>query len=282
MAEPLFDDEQLRVGTEAHYEDAVYYDQAYRRRKEDLRFYADLAEVMGPRVLELGCGTGRVALAMAERGAQVAGVDTMTPMLARAKERVGKAKAEVRERVRFVRGDLRRVRLKERFDLVVAPFNVFQHLYAREDVERALTTVREHLRPKGRFVFDVRVPQVVELARHPEKVYSGGTLKLASNGRKYRYRERFDWDPIAQVQMVEMAFVGVDDPSDFALTPLAHRQFFPAELEALLHYNGFEILERFGDFEGGELGPESESQILLCRPRGRSRRSHRVGGVDRR
>lgn len=269
MSEPLFDDEQLRAGTEAHYEDAVYYDQAYRRRKEDLRFYADLAEVMGPRVLELGCGTGRVSIAMAERGAEVLGVDTMAPMLVRARERLDKARVEVRARVRFSRGDLRTIRRKERFDLVVSPFNVFMHLYTRQDLERALATVAAHLRPKGRFVFDVRVPQVVELARHPEKVYSGGTLKLASNGRKYRYRERFDWDPIAQVQMVEMAFVGADDPSDFHLTPLAHRQFFPAELEALLHYNGFEVLERFGDFDGGELGPESESQILLCRPRRR-------------
>lgn len=267
MGEPLFDDEQLRAGTEAHYEDAVYYDQAYRRRKEDLRFYADLAEVMGPQVLELGCGTGRVSIAMAERGAEVLGVDTMAPMLERAKERLAKAKPAVRERVRFAKGDLRKLRRKERFDLVVSPFNVFNHLYEREDVERALATVAAHLKPKGRFVFDVRVPQVVELARHPDKVYSGGTIKLASNGRKYRYRERFDWDPIAQVQMVEMAFVGVDDPSDFLLTPLAHRQFFPAELEALLHYNGFEILDRFGDFDGGELGPESESQIMLCRPR---------------
>ncbi|MBX3247208.1 MAG: class I SAM-dependent methyltransferase [Myxococcales bacterium] len=267
MTDGIFDEEQLRSGTEAHYEDAAYYDQAYRRRKEDLRFYADFAELVGGPVLELGCGTGRVALAMAERGVAVVGVDPMPTMLARAEERVSKAKREVRERVELVRADMRRVRLRRRFPLVVSPFNVFMHLYERRDVERALATVRAHLRRGGRFLFDVRVPQVAELARRSDKIYSGGTLTIPSKGGRYHYRERFEWDPIAQVQMIDLAFVGVDDPADFELTPLAHRQFFPAELEALLHYNGFEVLERFGDFEGGPLGPDSESQIVLCKAR---------------
>lgn len=265
MTDGIFDDDQLRTGTEAHYEDAAYYDQAYRRRKEDLRFYADFAELVGGPVLELGCGTGRVSLAMAARGPEVVGVDAMAPMLARAEERASKATREIRARVKFIRGDMREVRLRRRFPLVVAPFNVFMHLYERSDVERALATVRLHLQGGGRFLFDVRVPQVVELARRSDKIYSGGTMKIPSKGGRYHYRERFEWDPITQVQMIDLAFVGVDDPADFELTPLAHRQFFPAELEALLHYNGFEVLERFGDFEGGPLDAESESQILLCR-----------------
>lgn len=264
----MSDDERLRVGTEAHYLDAAYYDRAYARRRDDVRFYADLAEARGGPVLELGCGTGRVTRAIAERGVAIVGVDRMEPMLARARERLDKPR-RIRERVELRRGDLRRVRLGRRFPLVIAPFNVFMHLYGRRDIEGALRTVRAHLRRGGRFVFDVRVPDPRELARKPDKVYRVGQVTLPATGRRYHYRERFDYDPITQVQTVEMAFVGVDDPTDFHLMPLTHRQFFPRELEALLHYNGFEVLETYGDFQGEALDETHDAQVLVCRARGR-------------
>ena len=183
--------------------------------------------------------------------------------------RLAKRPARVRERVAFRRGDLRALRLKRRFPLVIAPFNVFMHLYTRRDVERALATVKRHLRRGGRFAFDVRMPDARELARDPERVYKAGKVTRPETGRRYHYRERFAYDPVDQIQTIEMAFVGDGDPLDFHLTPLTHRQFYPAELEALLHYNGFTLLERWGDFERGPLDEASESQVLLCRARGK-------------
>ena len=52
--------------------------------------------------------------------------------------------------------------------------------------------------------------------------------------------------------------------------PLSQRQLFPAELEALLHYNGFAVEERFGDFTFGPLRDDSEVQLIVARPRRRS------------
>jgi hypothetical protein len=65
-----------------------------------------------------------------------------------------------------------------------------------------------------------------------------------------------------------MAFVREDDPADFHLQVLTHRCFFPAELEALLHHGGFEVLEQLGDFEGEPLDEIADSQVYLCRVRG--------------
>lgn len=258
-------------GTEAHYRDAGYYDQAYRRRRMDVRFYEALARSKGGPVLEWGCGTGRVAFAMGEH-AGVVGVDPMPEMLAHAQARWHRKPRRVRDRVSFKRGDIRTTKLRKRFPLVVAPFNVLMHLYTRQDVERALANVARHLRRGGRFVFDVRMPHPRELGRDPEKVYRAGKVtRTREDGRRarYHYRERFDYDPVTQVQRIDMAFVGVEDPGDFELMPLAHRQFFPAELEALLHYNGFTIVERFGDFEGNPLDDTSEVQVLVTRCRKR-------------
>lgn len=259
----------LRAGTTAHYEDAEYYDQAYRRRREDVRFYAELAaRARGP-VLELGAGSGRVTLAMAAAGAEVVGVDAMTPMLTRARARLARAPKTVRERVTFVRGDLRRVRLRRRFALVVAPFNVFMHLYTRRDLEAAFATVRAHLAPRGRFVFDVLLPYAKNLVRDPSRFYRSPDVTMPSDRRRYRYAESFQYDPVTQVQLVTMAFSERDRPENTFVVPLAHRQLFPAELEALLHYNGLDVVARYGDFARQPMTETSESQVIVTRGVGR-------------
>ncbi len=95
-------------------------------------------------------------------------------------------------------------------------------------------------------------------------MYRAGRAKLPETGHSYHYRERFDYDAITQVQSVDLAFVGIDDPSDFHLVPLTHRQLFPQELSMLLHYNGFEVLSHDGDFEDDPLHAGAESQVLTC------------------
>jgi SAM-dependent methyltransferase len=261
----------LRAGTEAHYEDARHYDHFYRRRKHDVRYYVEEAERWGGPVLELGVGTGRVAIALARAGVQVVGIDRMPPMLERAAERLAREPRAVRERVTLRRADLTGLRLGQRFPLVISPFNVFMHLYDRTQVERALASVRRHLRPRGRFVFDVLMPQALDLGRNPERTYRGGTATHPVSRRRFRYGESFDYDPVRQVQLITMSFEPEDDPEDLSVTPLAHRQFFPAELEALLHYNGFAIEERHGDFDRSALTGDSESQVVVARLSGRAR-----------
>lgn len=256
-----------REGTKAHYRNARYYDQTYRRRREDVRYYTAFAARCGGPVLELGVGTGRVALSVAEAGVEVVGVDLMQPMLDRAEDRLARKSRLVRERVELLRGDLLKVRLGRRFPLVFAPFNVFMHLYDRRDLERALATVREHMTPRGRFVFDVLLPDPRALSRSPDKIYRLGTVKDPADGRRYRYRESFDYDAASQVLSIQMIFQAEDDPTDLRVTPLAHRQLFPAELETLLHHNGFVVEEHLGDFGGELLDERAESQVVVARLR---------------
>ena len=263
------DPARLKAGSETHYRDPGYYDQTYRRRRKDVRFYFDqvraaLGRSQGP-VLELGVGTGRVALPLAREGIEVVGVDAMRPMLDRFAERLEGEPRRVRSKVTLVCGDLERVDLGETFRVVTAPFHVLNHCYSRESLANALGTVRRHLSARGRFLFDVRVPNADELRRDPNRVYKGRDVTLPSTGRRYRYRERWAYDVVTQIQTVEMAFVGKDDPSDFHLQVLTHRCWYPAELEALLHYEGFQVVQRWGDFDGEPLDESHDTQVYLCR-----------------
>jgi SAM-dependent methyltransferase len=258
-------DAELEAGSVAHYEDPAYYTSTYARRIDDVAFYVALARRLGGPVLEYGIGNGRIALPIARHGVEVVGVDRSAPMLADLRERVAREPKEVQRRVRGVRGDMRTAHLGRRFPLVIATFNTALHLYTRQDVERFLARVRDHLSPGGRFVVDLSVPPLAELARDPGRAFHAPRFKHPSAGVLVKNRERFDYDPARQVLFVSMEFEPLGDPDGAWMTPLAHRQFFPREWEALLHYNGFAVDRVEGDFEGGPLTRESDVMVWHAR-----------------
>jgi len=268
-------------GSEAHYEDGVYYDQAYRRRRHDVRFYRSLAVESGGPVLELGVGTGRVALAIGKAGIEVVGIEPMAPMLEQAERRLDRLPRTTRERIELRPGSLERARLRRKFPLVIAPFNVWMHLYTRAQAERGFATVRHHLRRGGRFAFDVLLPDPANLARNPSKRYRGGEVPHPKDGVRYRYSEYFRYDPVTQIETTMMDFEHPEDPRRSFCTPLTQRQFFPAELEALLHYNGFVIESHTGDFDGSAITSSTESQVIVARVRGATRGAGRRSSTSR-
>ena len=258
------DDALLRTGSAAHYEDPELYHQHTGRRRADVRFYVDAARRSGGPVLELGCGNGRISLALARIGISVTGVDLSPAMVADFRSRLATEGAAIQRRVHVVAGDMRSTRLDAKFALVIAPFNTFLHLYDRDDVERFLDGVHSHLEEGGRFIFDASVPQPGDLARDPTRPLAGRALR--HRGIRYRYRERFEWDPLRQVLFVEMEYLPEDGSPGFS-TLLAHRQYFPKELEAVLHYGGFEVERCLADFTDAPAQRSADSLVWVCRPR---------------
>lgn len=269
-------DLELEVGARAHFEDAAYYTDAYADRGEDVAYYASVARGHSS-VLEHGVGNGRIALPVARAGSAVTGIDHSAPMLADLRRILGAEPADVRRRITLKRGDLRRTRLGRRFPLVICPFNTALHLYTRQDVETWLDRVREHLTPDGELVFDVSMPVMKDLARNPATAYRAPAFVHPTEG-KVSYHEHFDYDAVRQILFVSMFFTpekpkprpnaGRKTREPF-MTPLAHRQFFPQELEALLHYNGFEVRALYGDFARGPLIARSDVMVWHARPRRR-------------
>ena len=256
-------DRELEAGARAHYADPAYYAKAYADRTEDVDFYVRLAKKAGGPVLEYGVGNGRIAIPIARAGVPVTGVDHSREMLADLRGRLGHEPADVRRRVATRCGDMRRVRLKRRFPLVICPFNGLLHLYARADVEQFLARVRDHLSPRGRFVLDVSMPDPGELSRDPNRAYSSPRFRYPG-GPIVSYEERFDYDRVRQILFVRMDFSPVGSRGRPWATPLAHRQLYPQELEALLHYNGFAVEAISGDYAGGPLEQDSDVIVVTC------------------
>ena len=115
-------------------------------------FYLGLAREIGGAVLDLGCGTGRLACRIAAEGCDVVGVDPAAGMLGVARSRPGT------ETVDWVQSDGQSLRLARRFDLVVMTGHAFQALLSDADALAVLETAAHHLKPEGRFVFETRNP----------------------------------------------------------------------------------------------------------------------------
>lgn len=161
---------------------ARLYDPWSRSVTEDVPFYVAEARADGGPVVELGVGTGRIAVPIAAEGISVIGVDSSEGMLSVCREQADLA--GVADLVDLRRGDLRDPPVAERVSLVLCPFRAYLHM--RDDAERlaALRAARELLVSGGRLVFDVFAP-----GRRDIEETDGRWIE-----REPRIYERADWD----------------------------------------------------------------------------------------
>jgi SAM-dependent methyltransferase len=206
---------------------------------EDISFYVDEALQAAARpVVELGVGTGRIAIPTAMAGVQVIGVDASAGMLAVCAARA--REAGVADRLDLRRGDLRRPPVDERVLLVTSPFRAFLHLSSDDDRVAALRAARELLVDGGRLIFDVFRPSHEDIEET-----DGRWIE-----REPRIFERADWDLDEQTLTLSVR----DDARE---TTMRLWWLEPERWLALLGDAGFTVEHVYGWFDrrpyrGGE------------------------------
>src|SRR5215831_10914931 len=150
-------------------EDEGYYD--------DFPLTEQWARTLGGPLLDLACGTGRMALRMAELGYQITGVDITPEMITWAKQKAANQGLSIE----WVLADARAFHLHKQFPFIYMLENVFQFFLTREDQEAMLACVYEHLLPDGCFLFETRNPNPRNLqqVRHPQ----GNTYSIPGGGQ---------------------------------------------------------------------------------------------------
>jgi SAM-dependent methyltransferase len=248
---------------------ADYYDESpvVQRRLQDVAFYRDAAREFGDPVLELGCGTGRVTMALAEAGNRVTGLDLSERMLERAIRKRGALRVEPRERVHLMQGDMTKFDLGEKFRVVIIPFRAFHHLLDLKQQMDCLECVRKHLMPGGRLVLDVFQ---TDAERMHDPVHHRETLVAeykAKDGRTVQITERVvAFHRAEQRNDVEMIFTvahpgGRKERLVFAWTL---RYFFRYEMEHLLARCGFRAAALYGNFDRTPLRDDSPEMIFVA------------------
>ncbi len=217
---------------------ATLYDAWSTGVVEDISFYVEEALAAGGPVVELGVGTGRIAVPTAMAGVHVIGVDSSAGMLAVCADHA--RAAGVAARLDLRRGDLRRPPVEERVPLVTCPFRAYLHLASDAERLEALAAARELLLPGGRLVFDVFAPSAEDIDET-----HGRWIE-----REPGIYERADWDRNAQT--LTLFVRGADGASSMTLWWLE-----PQRWQALLAEAGFVVESCYGWFdrrpyEGGE------------------------------
>lgn len=130
----------------SRYYDLLYRDKDYAAEADSVTKLLQRFAPQGQTLLEFGCGTGKHAQLLSERGYAITGVERSATML---------AKAPVSERIHYVEADIRHVQLTQRFDAVMSLFHVVSYMTSNADVQAVFARAAEHLNPNGLFVFDV-------------------------------------------------------------------------------------------------------------------------------
>jgi SAM-dependent methyltransferase len=250
---------------------ADYYDESpvVQHRLEDVAFYRDAAREYGDPVLELGCGTGRITMALAEDGHRITGLDLSERMLERAVQKRKVLPVDARARVQLVQGDMTKFDLGEEFRLIVIPFRPFQHLLEVQHQMNCLACVRKHLAPGGLLILDVfqtDAERMHDPAFQNEclvaeyKTLDGRQVKIAERVAAFRRAD--------QRNDVEMIFsvTHPDGREERLVFAWSLRYFFRYEIEHLLVRCGFRVTALYGNFDRSPLADSSPEMIYTATP----------------
>jgi SAM-dependent methyltransferase len=234
----------------------------------DVAFYVDEALAAGGSVLEAGCGTGRILIPTARAGVAIDGLDESPDMLAQCAAKLQLEDSTLRERVELHQSDARSFHLGKIFALVTAPFRVLQHQIAVDDQLRFLAAVRRHLRPGGRFVFDVFNPSFAALVAADGVEQEDVPDTPLGDGRSFRRtgrvrRVRFV-DQVSEIDLIYYIKTGPHAEPVRTVQSFDMRWYLRDELVHLLSRAGFTIAALYGDFDRSPLTDTSKEIIAVA------------------
>lgn len=238
----------------------------------DVQFYVEEAEKAGSPVLELGCGTCRILIPVAESGINIVGLDNSTDMLSIARQKVAKLSAEKQKRIELVEGDMLSFSLgRQRFKLIMIPYRAFLHLMTSEDQRQSLTCIREHLADGGRLVLNMFDPRLDIITEHMGPLGAAvkkiGEFTHPDTGQKIFIWGNRKYDPLDQTVEQYFIFEELDDGGKViskTYSTINLRFVYRYEMQYLLELCGYRIEALYGDFQRGPFRYGGE-QIWVAR-----------------
>jgi SAM-dependent methyltransferase len=244
---------------------AELYDLFYDDVAEDLEMYRGFAERTGGPILEVGSGTGRVALALAEEGHIVVGLELAEALRTTAQRKA--ERAQLNDRVTFVVGDMRRFKIDQHFGLIIIPLNTFLHNLTLDDQLATLACCKKHLRPGGLLVLDCFNPDPAHAADDGRLIVQRSVIDRATGQPALLLLSRLtDWNNQRQEIAYFIDRVDQHGVVQRVILPTTYRFVFRNELRLLLKVGGFDLKDEYGSYELDPVEAGSDKLIAVAAP----------------
>jgi SAM-dependent methyltransferase len=236
----------------------------------DVPFYrAKIKELTARSVLDLGCGTGRVLLPLMEDCDRLVGIDISAEYVEAVRAELGKGKSASSSRAEVKVGDIARLDLGEEFDLILAPFRVFQALVEDSEIDGFFQTVRRHLSPTGRAVINAFHPSVDRetLLRRWSKPgtrqQNERTLPDGSRVVALIQKRSVTTNPLVLCpDLIWRRYQGTE-LLDEVVKPIRMRCYYPDEFVSIVESHGFKVVEKWGGYSGELYGAGDDLVIVF-------------------
>lgn len=210
-----------------------------------------LASLAGPGpALELGIGTGRIALPLAQRGIEVHGIDASQPMVDRLRAKPGG------DAIPVTLGSFAGFDLPQRFRLIYVVFNTFFGLGTQEEQVQCMQAVARHLQPGGAFLLEAFVPD-------PARFLGSQSVRVTEIRVDGVHLDATQLDPATQ--RVTSQHVHIDGGS-IRLYPIQLRYAWPSELDLMARLAGLRLRHRWGNWNEEPFGPASTKHVSVYEP----------------
>lgn len=245
---------------------AKYYDLIHQGLTGEAEFYVGRAVERGGRVLELGCGTGRLAIPMAMCGLEVVGVDNSKAMLDECRDKMA-AIGALKGSLRLMHDDITELDLGETFDTVIMAYRTLMHMLTPEQQRRALRAARGHLAPGGHIMLNTWLPNLKMM--HTSTRANPGfreTGRHAWNGVTVVHRVRTAVDEYRQLLVEEHQIFELDGDGNTLLErtmPMVRAWTTLRELRHLIELEGLATEALYGDFDETPVSEESREMIWV-------------------
>jgi len=228
----------------------------------DIPFYQALIPAPDASILELGCGTGRVTLALAPHCGYIHGIDLSAAMLSICREKLVNVNLPA-GRVQIEEGDITNFALPRKFDLIIAPFRVMQNLETDQEVDGLFECIRRHLAPGGSCILNVFRPNRDPQGLREQWVRSEEQLDWevpVEGGRLVRHHRRPRMDAEKLVLYPELIYRRYEGETlqEESVLKIAMRCYYPDDFIDLIGGHGFKIINRWGGYQGEVYGEGSE------------------------
>jgi SAM-dependent methyltransferase len=244
---------------------AEYYDLLHGPLEEDLPMWQTLAQAISGPILEVGCGTGRLLLPLAEAGHRLTGLDLSAVALSAARAKLEAAGLD--EQVILCQADMRDFDLPDQaFALALMPLNTLMHCHTIDEQLSTLKAIHNHLQPAGQLIIDLFYPDPTMLAEVDGRLYFEADLVDQLTGRTVQWYWHHEIDLAHQMRHLTYILDEIDPEGRVRRIqiPVSLRFFYRYELELLLKLSGFRLETIYGSYDLEPFDHHSPRMIIAA------------------